>query len=472
MRAALRCALTLLFTGCARGEPAPAAREVAPLASPIDTAMRLPRSLSGGPTLLFARGPKLTAVDPTTGLQVEALSVPPSFHYSQLTREGAFLLVVAMSAPGPKPDYRAERLMYLFDQRGQHLWTRRDEARRHSKVYLSELGFVSFQSWSGHGVLTPDRVLLQTTAAPSGPVLHGRTDVVPLLLPPAPPRDNVSRDHLPSYRWQVLAPYGLGTILHVPPDDIVARAFHVAQRSERGVDLVAVARRVESRYEQLPMKTLATLSLPNACKGREPLVWAAVSSHFSLLFCWDERHPRAATKHFLIDADASRIEALVLPKLEHDADAKIRQHLEALPDGTVVLAHWDGCQGEAYEKRRGGDWLPSAVALPFGPPVEPDYLCGRLVLNPGIMPSNMGCGYSGGAKRPYHPRDVSYVQQRDGTWQLLPVRYRSDPNGCSHDNRFAAFVTRHVLRVASMDSPLQWDLVHDAGPDTPFAWLP
>jgi hypothetical protein len=424
----------------------------------------------GGPTLVVADGPRIESIDPETGKVLGAIAPVrlPGFAWARFLRRGRFLLADgrAEPVPGPQPYYL--RGLALIDDTGRLLWSKTQAMtvnRVSAALFVDDRGSVAFDSLQKPGLIALDGSVLDTGYVPAGPVLHGLRDFLPLRFWCAEQASSWLRVDTMQFADS-------------PPDFIVAGLpLRAVVEGERIAFVATVDAYPENDALSFGAKTVARIPLPAGCRGLENTdVAATLSPQHEILECWSytEDSGRATTALFVVDLRARAARRIRPPAADpsggapetrfRDVSATVRA------DGSVVATVWDFCSTEVYASAPGPSWKRSSVTPVFGPPVEPIPLCGHVALEPTTMPWGMGCG---GPRGSLDPRDVTYVEQTDGTWLTLPYRVNGGhrPQDCSSDGALVAFVRSGSLVVARFDR----DALHVIQPNfgrAPFGWLP
>jgi hypothetical protein len=319
-------------------------------------------------------------------------------------------------------------------------------------------------SW-GAGLIARDGSVLDTGFVPAGPVAHG------------------ARDFIPLRNWCALEASSwlrLDTMQYAdsPPDFIVdALPLHASVEAGRVSFVATVDPYPENEFFRFGVRTVARIPASPACQDpNRAYVAPTLSPRHEILKCWDPwQEGGAGPGHatlFVVDLHAHAVRRIrppssdvsgVSPRTPDAVAATVRT------DGSVVATVWNACTSVAYVSEAAAAWKRIAVALLFGPPLEPAPICGRLTLRPGAMPANMGCGRAAGT---LNPEDVTYVEQPDGTWLTLPYEvFASRRQDCAGDGGFAAFVRSGALAVTRFDR-VGLRVIRPGFGNGPFAWLP
>jgi hypothetical protein len=427
----------------------------------------------GRPTLVVATGARLDSIDPETGDVLGSLTpiTVPGFTWKRFLRRGRFLLAQGESAWVAAPVWHSVRGLALIDDAGAVRWTDTHVVtlnRASRAVFLDDDGNVAFDRIDGPTLILRDGTRLEIAGVPRGPVLHGPPDLLPV-------GSLCERrvDH-----WLAVGPrgtvYGDGTLPASLADRLPLRP--TPDDDGRRLELVQVVEPApEDQMYEAEVKTVARLPLPAACRHTRRWTWPTMSPRHWLLQCEPEPDedggPARPGATFVVDLARRGLRRVRPPA--SDVSALPREFRRAddlaatvLPDGTILASVWNDCSTEVYLSTPAGGWKRAAVDPPFGPQFAPEVVCGRLTLQPTLLPPNMGCS----SRR---PGPASFVRRPDGAWLPLPygvAAYRSA--SCSPDGEVVAFVAGGALTTARLDRPERKSVRPGLSKDAPLAWLP
>ena len=463
VRIGLSGVLVLALAGAAVGVPGPASRPGG----------ALPLSESGRPTLIVAEGARLESVDPQTGNVLGSIApvTIPGFTWNRFLRRGRFLLADGQTPWVTAPVRHSVRGLVLIDGTGSVLWadTHVETLNRASRaVFLDEGGSVAFDSIDGSMLVLRDGTRLEVDGTPAGPVVSG----TPGLLPVRKFWEDVV-DH-----WLTIGPGGAMCAGDgkLPAD----RARRLPLRPTPGEDgrlalLQVVDPAPESEMDEVAVKTVARLPAPPRCRGLLQSTWPTMSPRHWILVCEPETDDEGRSLRpgamYVVDVARRQLHRVQPPTSDvsdqprgfrrpDDVDATV------LPDGTMLASVWNNCTTNVLLSKPGGGWKGAGVHPPFGPQFAPALVCGRLTLQPTLLPPNMGCS---GAR----PGPAAYVRRPNGSWLELPYKVAAHrAENCSPDGEVVAFIADGALTTARLDRPEQTSVHTGLTNDAPMAWLP
>jgi hypothetical protein len=422
---------------------------------------------AGAPSLVLAVGARIESVDPESGKTIGALTpvTVPGFTWRRFLRRGRFLLAEGRTDWTREPFWNATRGLVLLDETGRVRWTETHILTRNRAshaVFLDGEGNVAFDKLDQPQLIKPDGTRIDTSYPPAGPVLHGKTEVLPLKL-----LCSTKVDHWLAVNTQ--------SVFHAgPSDDIVKQLLVKPTPDDRQLALVqTIDVAPEEDMYRTEVKTAARMPLPPACgRGARRWVSETMSPRHWILECAPEKseyEPMQKWAMFVIDVEARTFRRLAPPPSDQSGvprDARLPDKIDAtvMPDGTIVATVWNHCRTAVHMSTSGGGWKRSDVASDSGASLGPEAVCGRLTLRT-ALPGTTHCSHPSGP--------ATHVLRPDGSWLALPYAIAAPQSGsCSGDAEAVAFIVGDALTTARLDRDERRTVRAGLNKDTPLAWLP